>query len=220
MPAGGVPDPNLAALTCALVLVLVVGFSALNAALVSGVLYLALSAVRREGGARGAARAVAQRVAELSLRVGLTPAQFGFLLIAAAVLVWNLWLRGGSSSSYGGSSSYGRRGYSSSSSRGYGGGGYGDDGYGGGYSGLGSQWDLGFMLSAGMLGMYVWNLGGGGRPGGWSVGNVVHRVQNMDFFQLMMLMNMVQNVLGGRRRGYGGGYGRGFGGGFGRRMYY
>ena len=120
---------------------------------------------------------------------------------------------------------YGRRGYSSSSSRGYGGGGYGgggygDDGYGGGYSGLGSQWDLGFMLSAGMLGMYVWNLGGGGRPGGWSVGNVVHRVQNMDFFQLMMLMNMVQNVLGGRRRGYGGGYGRGFGGGFGRRMYY
>ena len=108
MPAGGVPDPNLAALTCALVLVLVVGFSALNAALVSGVLYLALSAVRREGGARGAARAVAQRVAELSLRVGLTPAQFGFLLIAAAVLVWNLWLRGGSSSSYGGSSSYGR----------------------------------------------------------------------------------------------------------------
>ena len=106
MPAGGVPDPNLAALTCALVLVLVVGFSALNAALVSGVLYLALSAVRREGGARGAARAVAQRVAELSLRVGLTPAQFGFLLIAAAVLVWNLLLRGGSSSSYGGSSSY------------------------------------------------------------------------------------------------------------------
>ena len=105
MPAGGVPDPNLAALTCALVLVLVVGFSALNAALVSGVLYLALSAVRREGGARGAARAVAQRVAELSLRVGLTPAQFGFLLIAAAVLVWNLLLRGGSSSSYGGSSS-------------------------------------------------------------------------------------------------------------------
>ena len=47
-----VPDPNLAALTCALVLVLVVGNSALNAALVSGVLYLALSAVRREGGAR------------------------------------------------------------------------------------------------------------------------------------------------------------------------
>ena len=135
------------------------------------------------------------------------------------MLVWNLWLRGGARAvqrveprtaveSYGGGSgSYGRRGYSSSSSRGYGGGGYGDGGYGGGYSGLGSQWDLG-SAGAGMLGMYVWNLGGGGRPGGWSVGNVVHRVQNMDFFQLMMLMNMVQNVLGGRRhvrRGFGGG---------------
>ena len=51
-PAGAGPEPRGA--PCALVLVLVVGFSALNAALVSGVLYLALSAVRREGGARGA----------------------------------------------------------------------------------------------------------------------------------------------------------------------
>ena len=62
MPAGGVPDPNLAR-SAALVLVLVVGFGAQRGARV-GVLYLALSAVRREG-ARGAARAVAQRVAEL-----------------------------------------------------------------------------------------------------------------------------------------------------------
>ena len=83
--------------------------------------------------------------------------------------------------------------------------------------------DLSFLIGAGMLGSMVWRLGGGGRPGGWSVGNFIHGLQNMDFFQMMMFLNLVQNVLGGGRRrggGYGGGYGMP-GMGFGRRgMYY
>ena len=96
--------------------------------------------------------------------------------------------------------------------------GYGDGyGDGGGFLGLGSGVDLSFLLGAGMLASMVYRLGGGGRPGGWSVGNFIHGVQNLDFFQMMMFVNLIQNVLGGgRRRGMGMPYG-----GFGRRgMYY
>ena len=104
-------------------------------------------------------------------------------------------------------------GYSGSSGRsGYGGGGYGGyGGYGGdsgGFLGLGSGVDLSFMIGAAMLGSYVWRLGGGGRPDGWSVGQFINSVRNMDMFQMMMFLNLVQNVLGGRRRGGYGGYGR------------
>jgi len=87
----------------------------------------------------------------------------------------------------------------------------------GSYSGLGAGVDLSFLLGAGMLGLTVWNMGGGGRPEGWSLGALTHRLQNLDLWQMMMLFNLVQQVLGGGRRR--GGYG-GFGG-FGRRpMYY
>ena len=101
---------------------------------------------------------------------------------------------------------------------GWGGGGWGGGGGGnGGFLGLGSGFDLSFMLGAAMLGSTVYRLGGGGRPEGWSVGQFIHGVRNLDIFQMMMLMNLVQQVLGGgRRRGGYGGYG-----GFGRRgMYY
>ena len=70
------------------------------------------------------------------------------------------------------------------------------------------------MLGAGMLGNMVYRLGGGGRPEGWSVGRFFHGVQNMDMWQMMMFVNLIQQVMGGGRR-------RGFGGGFGRRgMFY
>ena len=74
--------------------------------------------------------------------------------------------------------------------------------------------DLSFLIGVSMLGMTVWNMGGGGRPEGWSLGQLMHRLQNMDLWQMMMLYNLVQQVLGGgRRHGYGGGFGR-------RRMYF
>ena len=72
------------------------------------------------------------------------------------------------------------------------------------------------LLGAAMLASMVYRLGGGGRPEGWSVGQFVHGVRNLDFFQMMMFVNLIQQVLGGRR---GGGYGGGFGGGR-RRMFY
>ena len=82
------------------------------------------------------------------------------------------------------------------------------------YSGMGSGVDLSFLIGVSMLGMTVWNMGGGGRPEGWSLGQLMHRLQNMDLWQMMMLYNLVQQVLGGgRRHGYGGGFGR-------RRMYF
>jgi hypothetical protein len=88
----------------------------------------------------------------------------------------------------------------------------------GSYSGLGSGVDLSFLLGVGMLGLTVWNMGGGGRPDGWSLGTLTHKLQNMDLWQMMMLFNLLQQVIGGGRRRGGGGFG---GGGFGRRpMYY
>ena len=172
----------------------------------------------------------------------MTPAQASFLVIAAAVLLWRWlggtlalpgsggggqggsWLGGGdgsgrSSSSSRGGTTHGRRtSYGGYGERGgYGGGGYGGgygDNGGGGWLGFGSGVDLSFMLGAAMLGSMVYRLGGGGRPGGWSVGTFIRGVQNLDIFQMMMFINLIQQVLGGgRRRGYGGG-------GFGRRMYY
>jgi len=92
-----------------------------------------------------------------------------------------------------------RRRYESSYGSDYGSG-YGSGGAGGGFLGLGSGFDLSFMLGAGMLGSMVYRLGGGGRPGGWSIGQFIHGVRNMDFFQMMMFMNLVQQVLGGGRR--------------------
>jgi len=197
------------------------------------------SASQREGGVMPALSTAARKLSDAISRLtgaNITPAQAAFLAAAAALLLWASmggalpWGGGG-----GGDSAYGSRSSSSYSDRhshsrrrtsegsgyggGYGGGGgNGGGGYGGGYGdgggylGFGSGVDFSFLLGVGMLGSYVWRLGGGGRPGGWTVGNFVRGVQNLDFFQMMMLMNLVQNVLGGRRRG--------MPGGFGRRMYY
>lgn len=41
-------------------------------------------------------------------------------------------------------------------------------------------WDLSFMISAGMLATMVYQLGGG--RNGWSLAELIHRVQNMDFW--------------------------------------
>ena len=98
--------------------------------------------------------------------------------------------------SFGGSSSGG---FGSSSGGGFGG--FSGGGFGG--------WDMSYMIGVAMLGAFVWQLGGGRDPDGWSAGKLWRRVQNLDFFQLLMLSNLLQQVLGGgRRRGYGGGFGR------------
>jgi hypothetical protein len=89
------------------------------------------------------------------------------------------------------------------------GGGYGS---GGGYGyGGGGGFSFFWMISAVMLGSTAYRMGGGGQPGGWSVGNLWHSLSNMNIWEGMMLLNLLQRVLGG-------GGGRGFGGGgFGRR---
>ena len=51
-----------------------------------------------------------------------------------------------------------------------------------------------YLLSVGLLCSFLWNLGGGGRPGGWGVGELWRRVQEMDFWQWLMLSNMIQQV--------------------------
>lgn len=48
------------------------------------------------------------------------------------------------------------------------------------------------MISAAMLAMMVWQLGGGRGGEGWSVGELIRRVQNMDFWQMMMFANLLQ----------------------------
>jgi len=189
---------------------------------------------KRDGGLWPAVGAFLGRVADAVGRatgMAMSPAQAAFLVLAgAAVLWWQLVgfgapARHDAYSSTESSSRSRRRASSEHGGGGYGGGGYGGGSYGGegyfgggggGFLGLGSGVDLSFMLGAAMLGSYVYRLGGGGRPGGWSLGQFINGVRNLDIFQMMMLMNLVQQVLGGgRRRGYGG-YG-----GFGRRgMYY
>ncbi len=48
-------------------------------------------------------------------------------------------------------------------------------------------------------------MGGGGGGGGWSFDRFWHSLSNIDFWQGLMLLNLVQRVLGGggrRRRMY------------------
>ena len=61
------------------------------------------------------------------------------------------------------------------------------------WSGHGSGWDLGYTISVLMLLAMLKQLGTG-PDGGWSVGQLVHRVQNMDFFQMMMFANLLQQA--------------------------
>ena len=229
--AGALVEPRLIAAGAMAVLVLFLNWSIITAGLLVGSGLLLHSASQQEGGIKLAAQNFARRLADLIARVTgarVTSAQAVFLLVAIALLLWRFMggslSSGGSASSSGwsssrssyGSSSYDHRRRAYDRGGGYDGG-YGDyGGGGGGFLGLGAGVDLSFLLGAAMLGNMVYRLGGGGRPGGWTIGNFIRGVQNMDFFQLMMFVNLVQNVLGGgRRRGYGG-YG-----GFGRRgMYY
>ncbi len=41
-----------------------------------------------------------------------------------------------------------------------------------------SSLDIGYMISVGVLGMFAWNLGGGGTPAGWSAGFGYHTSSN------------------------------------------
>lgn len=220
---GGMPaiEPRFAGICVTAALVFLLEVSLLAAAAVGGVVFLLMSAARQPGGVRVALGSFAGSIAGAFERVTgtrITPAQAGFLVVVSAILIWKLALGGsfgasrsssGSGGYFGGSGGNNRR--RTSGHDDYGGGG-------GGMLGFGSGVDLSFLIGAGMLGSMVYRLGGGGRPGGWTVGNFVRGVQNMDMFQLMMFVNLVQQVLGGgRRRGGYGGYGGGFGG---RRMYY
>jgi len=213
-------EPKHVALIFGAVLVLVFKWSLMNAALACGLCVLVHSAASRRGGIVPAAYFAADQAAERLGQVTgiqLSAAQAGVFVVAAAVLVW--WQLIGFGSGYGSagdaSSSAGHggfeRGYGrgSHSRGGSGGFGSGYGGYGGGYSGgyggggmfgLGSGFDLSFMLGAAMLANMVWRLGGGNTANGWSLGHFFHSLRNMDMFQMLMFMNLVQNVLGGGRR--------------------
>ena len=209
----------------------------LTAALLAGLGLLGHSAARREGGLLPALRMLARRAGDGMQRLTGRPAstaQAAFVLLALAALVWWYWLagtslRGGDAGggAYGGAAGGAGGAYGAAGgARSHGGGRRAEAPRGyeasrgawdsGSYSGLGSGVDLSFLLGVGMLGLTVWNMGGGGRPDGWSLGQLSHRLQNMDLWQMMMLFNLLQQVLGGGGRRRGGG----FGGGFGRRPRY
>jgi len=179
------------------------GVSLLNAALLCTLGLLVHSAARREGGLAASARTLLGALARAVHRLSghqMSLAQAAALLAAVAYIVWSVWLRDASGGA-GRYEAYGQRR-----------GGYEYSSYG---SGLGAGWDLSFMISAGMLATMVYQLGGG--RNGWSVGELVRRVQNMDFWQMMMFANLLQTVFGGGRRG--GGY-HGMGGFRRRGMYF
>mmetsp|Transcript_18817 Transcript_18817/g.62241 ORF Transcript_18817/g.62241 Transcript_18817/m.62241 type:complete len:303 (+) Transcript_18817:27-935(+) len=226
--ARSLPPPHQLAAGLAAVLCLVSGWSMGNAALAALVLFVVMTAVRDPGGPLAAARSAANAAADSMERVTgqrFTPAQVTCLLLSTAAFAYYFWLAPAATSGYGGrGSGYRERGgYDSGGDRrttygarrrGSDSGGWSGDGYGGFSS---SSWDLGYLLSAGVLGRMVWSLGGGGTAAGWSFGELVRRAQTMDIWQLLMLSNLIQRVLGGgqRRGGFGGygGYGR-------RRMYF
>lgn len=202
-------DPKTAAGGLFFALVYLLGFSMLNAGLLCALGYGAFQHSSQHGGMASAKLLASRGAAALQRLTGvrITPAQAGFLLVSVAGLVSYYWLWPAPSTS---STASGNR--------------YADDGrrYRGGESDgmqsggiLGSGWDLSFMISAGMLGSMIWRFGGGGQPGGWSLNQFWHKVRNMDMFQMMMLLNLVQSVFGGGRRGGMGGMG-----GFGRRGRY
>lgn len=216
--AGVEPQHLAAGLTA--ILVLIMGWSLINAGLVGLLLLAGLWGARREGGLGVAARDVGLSAAALLERVTgqrVTPAQAWFLVAAVTGMAYHFWLApspatgwatGGSSAGDGTTRrTAGHGGFESSGAT--------HDSH--GYFGSLSSLDLGYMLSVGVLGTFAWNLGGGGTPAGWSWGELVRRVQQMDIWQLLMLSNLLQQVLGGgrNRRGYGG---MGYGGmGYGRR---
>eukprot|EP00035_Acanthoeca_spectabilis_P031052 m.12299 g.12299 ORF g.12299 m.12299 type:complete len:296 (+) comp4530_c0_seq1:68-955(+) len=115
----------------------------------------------------------------------LAPAQAALGTLATVILLLYVAINGGPSMR---SSSYGSR---------YGGGG-----------GVDFFWIMGAMMLASM----VYRMGGGGQPGGWNAGQLWHSLSNMNIWEGMMLLNLLQRVMGGGGRGYGGGFGR-------RRMY-
>jgi hypothetical protein len=220
LPGNIEPHHVAAGLTAGLVLIL--GWSLVNAGLVGLLLMAVLRGARRPGGLGGAARDVGLSAAALLQRVTgqlVTPAQAWFLLAAVVGMAYYFWLQPGQATASGRISSPGA---GAATGRTNGGGGYGGFAFfGGAHEGSGlfgslSSLDLGYMLSVGVLGTFAWNLGGGGTPVGWRWGELVRQVQGMNLWQLLMLSNLLQQVLGGGggRRGYGGmGYGR-------RRMFY
>ena len=193
-------EPRHVAMVVGAVLVLVFQWSLMNAALACGLIVLVHSAAAKHGGIVPAAYFAADQAAEVlgrAIGVQLSPMQAGFFVVAAALLVWWQLIGFGSAATTAGT---GRAGKSSSGSGGYGSGGSSYGSGGGGMFGFGSGFDLSFMLGAAMLANMVWRLGGGNTANGWSLGHFFHSVRNMDMFQMLMFMNLVQNVLGGGRR--------------------
>ena len=211
-------EPKHAALAFAACLVFLFGFSFLNAALLAGLGLLAHKAHQSEGGLRGALGQATGRVAYGVQRAtghAVSPAQAGFILVSVLGLVWFYWLGGNEallgarappSPPHSGRRASEQGSYSRGAERGYAD--RYDDGYGGGGGGLGG-WDMSYMIGVAMLGVFVYQLGGGRDADGWSVGKLWRRVQNLDFFQLLMLSNLLQQVLSSEhKRGYGNSFGQ------------
>ena len=217
-------EPKTVAGVIFLALTYLLGFSMLNAGLLSGLGYVLFLQCRQHGVIKGG-RELARRGADAVHRITgmrMTPAQAAFILVSVAGLISYYWLwpappppeasnhqfnrhrETAASSSYGSSSRQRSRGAGYDASE------YESYSSGGGF--FGSGWDLSLMISAGMLGSMVWRMGGG-PAGGWSLDQFWHKLKNMDMFQMMMLLNLAQSVFGGGRRGMG----RGFGG---RARYY
>jgi len=205
-------EPKHVALATGALLVFYFQWSMVNAALACGLGMLVHSAAVRQGGIVPAVYFAADRVADVLSRVvgvRLSPIHAGVFVVTAGCLIW--WQLIGFTTSTGWSNErhHGRhddmRTRYSSRGREYDGG-YGSSytGSGGGMFGFGSGIDMYFMLGAMMLANMVWRLGGGNTANGWSLGHFFHSLRNMDMFQMMMFMNLVQQVLGGggrRRRG-------------------
>ena len=58
-----------------------------------------------------------------------------------------------------------------------------------------SKWGLGTLLSLGMLGSMVWQMGGGGTGQPWSPQSLVANLKNQSPIHLLMMFNMLSGLL-------------------------
>lgn len=183
--AGGFPQfpPQYIAAAMALVLALGAGANFMSAAaliavgLIGSVAYADPTIVAGRLGA-GVGNPVERVCAALHRATGVivTPNHLAAGAAGVVGLGWYFYFGPGSDS-------YGR--YEHQPRSGYGGGGY----------------SFYYLMSVMMLASYIRRMGS--TPNGWDLGQFWHSLQNIDFWQGMMLMNMVQRVLnggGGRRR--------------------
>lgn len=180
----GLADSRLLFAGIALAMMFLMGFNALSAAVLVGVGYMAYTALNTppwiQGGVLGHRGNILERlcmVLHQATGMMVTPQHLGMAAALVLMLYWYF--------------------YHGPGSHGYG---YGH-GYRHEYGGYGGGLDFYWYFGAAMLGSYIWRMGGGGRPGGWSFDQLWHSLSNMDLFQGMMFLNLVQRVLGGGRRG-------------------